>query len=265
MTQKERLGDLANPLRDFCVLRSILSIVNRILYNIDGQQGGKAMKGTLVNAAAIVGGSMIGLVLKQRLSRRYQDTVMQGLALAVGLIGLQMALKTQNVLVLIVSVVLGGLLGEFLDIDKWLTKFGGWLTVKVGNKYGSVGEGFITGSLVFCVGAMAIVGSIQEGLTGDASTLYVKAMLDAVASAVFASGMGIGVALSGISVLLYQGLITLLASSLSGIIADNMILEMSAVGGLLIMGISILMLEIKSIKVANLLPAIPIAAILASL
>ena len=152
-----------------------------------GQKGGAAMKGTLVNAAAVFGGSMVGLVLKQRLSQRYQNTVMQGLALAVGLIGLQMALKTQNVLIVIVSVVLGGLLGEFLDIDNWLTKFGGWLTVKVGNKYGSVGEGFITGSLVFCVGAMAIVGSIQEGLTGDASTLYVKSMLDAVDSAVFAS------------------------------------------------------------------------------
>ncbi len=223
------------------------------------------MKGTLVNAAAVLGGAIIGLALKQRISQRYQHTLMQGLALAVGLIGLQMALKTQNILIVILSVVLGGLLGEFLNIDKWLSNFGDWLTLKAGNKHGSVGEGFITGSLVFCVGAMAIVGSIQEGLTGDASTLYAKSMLDAVASAVFASGLGIGVALSSISILLYQGSITLLANSLSGMIADKMIIEMSAVGGLLIIGISLLMLEIKTIRVANLLPAIPIAAILASL
>jgi uncharacterized membrane protein YqgA involved in biofilm formation len=126
-------------------------------------------------------------------------------------------------------------------------------------------KGLLLGSLVFCVGAMAVVGSIQEGLTGDASTLYVKSMLDAVAAAVFASGMGIGVALSSIPILLYQGSITLFASSLSSMITDKMIIEMSSVGGLLIMGISLLMLEIKSIKVANLLPAIPIAAILASI
>lgn len=220
------------------------------------------MKGTLVNSVAVLSGSIIGSLLKQRLSTKYQNTLMQGLALAVGLIGLQMALKTQNILIMILSVVIGSIIGEFIAIDNWLTKLGEGLTLRISNKYGSVGEGFITGSLVFCVGAMAIVGSIQEGLTGDASTLYVKSMLDAVASAVFASGMGIGVALASISVLLYQGTITLLASSLSSIIADGMITEMSAVGGLLILGISLLMLEIKPIKVANLLPAIPLAAII---
>lgn len=220
------------------------------------------MKGTLVNSIAVLSGSIVGLLLKQRLSTKYQNTLMQGLALAVGLIGLQMALKTQNILIMILSVVIGGIIGEFIAIDNWLAKLGEWLTLRISNKYGSVGEGFITGSLVFCVGAMAIVGSIQEGLTGDASTLYVKSMLDAVASAVFASGMGIGVALASISILLYQGTITLLASSLSSIIADGMITEMSAVGGLLILGISLLMLEIKPIKVANLLPAIPLAAII---
>jgi uncharacterized membrane protein YqgA involved in biofilm formation len=223
------------------------------------------MKGTLVNSVAVLSGSIIGLLLKQRLSTKYQNTLMQGLALAVGIIGLQMALKTQNILIVILSVVIGGLIGEFFAIDKWLVRLGEWLTLRIGGKYGSVGEGFITGSLVFCVGAMAIVGSIQEGLTGDASTLYVKSMLDAVSAAVFASGMGIGVALSSISVLLYQGTITLLASSLSSIISNGMITEMSAVGGLLIIGISLLMLEIKTIKVANLLPAVPIAAIISSL
>lgn len=219
------------------------------------------VKGTLVNVAGIIGGSVIGLLCKSNLPVKYQQTIMQGLALSVGLIGLQMAFKTQNILVVIISIVIGGLVGELLDIDKWLTKLGEELTKQMGTKYGDAGQGFITGSLVFCVGAMAIVGSIQDGLTGDASTLYAKAMLDTVASAVFASGMGIGVALSSLPVLLYQGSITLLANSLSGIISDEMIREMTAVGGLLIVGISLLILEIKTIKVANLLPAVPIAAI----
>jgi len=220
------------------------------------------VKGTLVNVLGILGGSVIGLLLKKNVPVKYQQTVMHGLALAVGLIGLQMALKTQNILIVIVSMVIGGLIGEYMDIDRCLTRVGEWLTVRMGSKYGSVGEGFITGSLVFCVGAMAIVGSIQDGLTGDASTLYAKAMLDTVASVVFASGMGIGVALSSVSVFVYQGMITLLASSLSGFISDVMIREMTAVGGLLIMGISLLMLEIKVIKVANLLPAVPVAAVI---
>lgn len=220
------------------------------------------LKGTLVNAIGILCGSGIGLLLKENVPVKYQQIVMQGLSLSIGLIGLQMALKTQNILVIIISMVIGALIGEFIDIDGRLARVGEWLTVKMGNKYGSVGEGFITGSLVFCVGAMAIVGSIQDGLTGDASTLYAKAMLDTIASIVFASGMGIGVALSSVSVLLYQGTLTLLASSLSGFISDGMIREMTAVGGLLIIGISLLVLEIKTIKIANLLPAVPIAAVI---
>jgi len=220
------------------------------------------VKGTLVNSVGIVAGSLVGLVLKKNVPLKYQQTVMHGLALAVGLIGLQMALKTQNILIVILSIVLGGLLGEFIDIDKRLNKIGEWLTLRMGNKYGDAGQGFITGSLVFCVGAMAIVGSIQDGLTGDASTLYAKAMLDTVASVVFSSTMGIGVALSSISVLCYQGLVTILASSLSGLISEAMITEMTAVGGLLILGISLLILEIKVIKVANLLPAVPVAAMI---
>ena len=223
------------------------------------------MKGTLVNAAGILAGSVIGLIFKKNVPVKYQQTVMHGLALAIGLIGLQMALKTQNILIVIVSMVFGGIIGEFMDIDRCLTRVGEWLSLRMGSKYGSASKGFITGSLVFCVGAMAIVGSIQEGLTGDASTLYAKAMLDTIASVVFASSMGIGVALSSISVFVYQGLITLLASSLSNVISDMMIREMTAVGGLLIIGISLFMLEIKTIKVANLLPAVPIAAIIAAL
>lgn len=223
------------------------------------------MKGTLVNAAAVITGATVGLLLKRGMPERYQQTIMQGLGLAVGIIGLQMAFKTQNILIVILSVVVGAVLGEALNIDAWLNKLGNWLTAKLGNQYGNVGEGFVTASLVYCIGAMAVVGSIQDGLTGDASTLYAKSMLDGISAIVFASTLGIGVALSSISVLIYQGSITALAGAFSTLLTGSIITELTAVGGVLIIGISLLMLEVKKIKVANLLPAIPAAVIITAL
>lgn len=223
------------------------------------------MKGTLVNAAAILSGSVVGLLLKRGMPERYQHTIMQGLALAVGVIGLQMAFKTQNMLIVILSIVIGAIIGEALNIDDLLTKLGNWLTAKLGSQYGNVGEGFVTASLVYCVGAMAVVGSIQDGLTGDASTLYAKSMLDGVSAVVFASTLGIGVALSSVSVIAYQGTITLLAGAFSTLLTEQIITELTAVGGVLIIGISILMLDVKKIKVANLLPAIPAAVVITAL
>ncbi|GBG56754.1 membrane protein [Sporomusaceae bacterium FL31] len=223
------------------------------------------MKGTLVNAAAILSGSVVGLFLKRGMPERYQHTIMQGLALAVGVIGLQMAFKTQNMLIVILSIVMGAIIGEALNIDALLTKLGNWLTAKLGSQYGNVGEGFVTASLVYCVGAMAVVGSIQDGLTGDASTLYAKSMLDGVSAVVFASTLGIGVALSSVSVIAYQGTITLLAGAFSTLLTEQIITELTAVGGVLIIGISILMLDVKKIKVANLLPAIPAAVVITAL
>lgn len=220
------------------------------------------MKGTIVNAVAVIIGSGMGMALKRGIPTKYQETVVQCLGIAVGLIGLQMALKTQNILVVIISLVLGALIGEALDLDAMLNKVGDWLTLRLGSQYGNVGEGFVTASLIYCIGAMAIVGSIQDGLTGNADTLYAKAMLDGVFAVVFASTLGIGVMLSSISILLYQGTITLLAGVLSAILSDAVIAEMTAVGGVLIVGISITTLELKKIRLANLLPAIPIAVVL---
>ncbi|EAX47000.1 protein of unknown function DUF554 [Thermosinus carboxydivorans Nor1] len=220
------------------------------------------MKGTIVNTVAVLVGSGVGLLLKRGIPVRYQQTVMQGLALAVLLIGLQMAFKTHNIVVVILSMVLGGIVGEAIDIDERLNRLGDFVTARLGSEYGNAGQGFITASLVFCVGAMAIVGSLQDGLTGDATTLYAKSTLDAISSIVFASSLGIGVALSSIVILVYQGGLTLLAGSLSAVLSESVIVEMTAVGGVLIVGIALMMLEIKKIKVANLLPAIPVAAIL---
>jgi uncharacterized protein len=220
------------------------------------------MKGTLVNSVAVLAGSGLGLLLKREIPARFQQILQQGLGLAVILIGLQMALKTQNILIVIFSMTIGALLGEFFQIGARLDRVGDWVTARFSTVSGNAGQGFISASLVFCVGAMSLVGAMQEGLTGDATTLYAKSLLDGVTSVVFASAMGAGVALSAITVLIYQGVITFLAGWFSTIISDALIKEITAVGGILIVGIACSMLEIKKINVANLLPAIPVAAIL---
>ena len=220
------------------------------------------IQGSVVNAAAIVAGTAVGLLLRKGIQERYQQTVLAGVAMSVGLIGVTMALKTQNILLVIVSMVLGGLVGEFLDIDARLEKMGAWLTQRLGAQYGNVGQGFVTASLVFCIGAMAVVGSIQDGMTDDAATLYAKATLDGIASAVFASSMGAGVALSAVPVLLYQGGISLAAAAFGATLPTAAVTEMSAVGGLLIVGISMRMLNLGEIRIANLLPAVFVAPLL---
>lgn len=222
------------------------------------------MTGTLVNAAAVLLGSGLGLMLKRGIPDKYQTTIMQGIAMVVGLIGLQMAFKTQNILLVIISMTIGAIIGEAINIDKSLKKAGDWLTERLGSQYGDAGKGFVTASLVYCVGAMAVVGTLQEGLTGDTSTLFAKAALDGLTSIIFASSMGIGVAFSSVTIMVYQGTLTLLAMAFGNILSASSINEMTAVGGLLIVGICLLMLEIKQVKVANLLPAIPVAAAIAA-
>jgi Uncharacterized membrane protein, possible Na+ channel or pump len=225
------------------------------------------MKGTLVNAAAVIIGSGVGLVLKQGIPEKYRNTLVQGMSLAVGVIGLQMALKTQNFLIVILAIAVGAIIGEALNIDGGLNKIGEWLSSKLSSASAegsnSIGRGFVTASLVYCIGAMAVVGSIQDGLTGDTSILYAKSLLDGIISIVFTSSMGIGVAFSSISILIYQGLITILAGFFSAVLSDRVVTELTATGGILIVGVSILMLELKNIKLANLLPAIPAAAAIA--
>ena len=221
------------------------------------------VKGTLVNAVAVLGGTCIGAVLKQEIPEKYQTSVMQALALAVFLIGLQMALKTQNILIVILSLTGGSILGEAVNIDGKLKVFGEWITKKMGSKQSSnIGQAFITTSLVYCAGALSVVGALQDGLTGDASTLYAKSMLDGIASVLFTITLGIGVGLSAVSILFYQGVITLLAGYISPYLSEVVIREMTAVGGLLIVGISLSMLDYKKIKVANWLPALPLAIII---
>jgi uncharacterized protein len=221
------------------------------------------MLGTAVNTGAILVGSFIGASIGSRLPEKIRTTVLQVLGLVIILIGLQMALQTKNVLVVLGALISGGLLGEVLDITDGLEKFGSFLQANLAKEQSSrFGEGFVTASLVFCVGPMAILGSLQDGLLGDYRLLAVKAMLDGFISIAFAASLGWGVALSALSVMLYQGSISLFASTLSQVLTDPMITEMTATGGLIIVGIGIKLLEIKDIRLANLLPALAIAPLI---
>ncbi|MFW5985140.1 MAG: DUF554 domain-containing protein [Halanaerobiaceae bacterium] len=222
------------------------------------------MIGTIVNTAAIIIGGSLGTVIGSKLKERYKSTAMQGLSLAVLLIGFSMALDTNNVSIIIFSLLLGGLIGEFLKIEARLQNIGHWFEKRLKGQ-GQVAEAFVQTSLIYCVGAMAIMGAIQDGLINDPSTLYAKSMLDGFTSIAFSSTLGIGVILSAIPVFLYQGSISLLAGYLKPLLTDPVITEMTATGGMLIVAIGINLLEITKIKVGNLLPAIFVAVILASL
>lgn len=214
------------------------------------------MLGTLVNTAAIICGAAFGLLFRRGIPERVSCTIMQGIGLAVILVGLSMAMQTKQILVVILSLVLGGLTGELLNIEGGLARLGRWLESKVGGTAGDVGKAFVTTSLIYCVGAMAIMGSIEDGLNGNPQILFTKAALDGISAVVFASTMGLGVAFSAVPVFLYQGSITLLASLVKGGLSPAAVAEMTATGGLLIVGIALNILGIKEIKVGNLLPAI---------
>lgn len=219
------------------------------------------MLGTIVNTFAIIFGGILGLLFGHALPEKMKRTVIQGIGLSVLLIGGSMALQTKNPLVVISSLVLGGILGEWIDIELRLQHLGEWLERKFAKKGQESGftKAFVTASLIYCVGAMAIMGSLESGLTGNNNILFAKSMLDGITAIVFASSMGIGVLASAIPVLIYQGAITLAAGLLQGVLSTPVIAEMSATGGLLIVGIGINILEIKEIKVGNLLPSIFIA------
>ncbi len=216
------------------------------------------MVGTIINVVAVLIGATLGMLLGDRLSPKLRATAMDGLGLVVLVIGLQSALTTHNVLIVLASVVVGGAVGARLDIEAGIEALGQHLEKRFApatdQATSRFSKGFLTASLVFCVGPMTILGSIQDGLTGDFRTLAVKSLLDFFAAVAFASTLGIGVMFSALTVLLYQGGLTLLASGTREWLTDPMIREMSAVGGVLIMGIGVRLLELKPVAVGNLLP-----------
>jgi len=212
--------------------------------------------GTIVNTLSIIVGSLVGLLLRGGIPERYSQIMMHAIGLAVVLIGLKTALETHAILVVILSLAIGSILGEFLRIEDRLEQFGDWLGRRLSKDSKGVAKGFVSTSLLYCVGAMAIVGAMESGLTGNHQTLYAKSILDGIGSVVFASTLGIGVLFSSVSVFVYQGFITLTASFLKQFLLPDVVSQMSAVGGLLIMAIGISLLEIKKIKIGNMLPAI---------
>lgn len=214
------------------------------------------MIGTLINMVAILAGSALGLLLRKGIPDRLRDTVMQGLGLCVLLIGASGALKTADTMCVIISIVVGGLIGAAVNIERQLERLGEAAEKKFAHSEGGFAKGFVTASLVYCVGAMAIVGSMDSGLRGDHATLIAKSALDGVSAIFFASALGPGVALSAVAVFVYQGAIALLATWIAPLLTDPIITEMSAVGGLLIIGIGLNMIYDKHISVGNLLPAI---------
>ena len=221
------------------------------------------MKGTLVNTATVIIGSLLGLAVGSRFTEKIKTIVMQALGLCTLLIGIRMALNTENILLVIGSLVLGGIVGELLRIEDGIEKIGDLIKLKVKSESSTFVLGFVTASLVFCVGPMTIVGSIQDGVSGNADTLYAKSMLDGFASIAFASSLGVGVFFSSLTVLIFQGALTLLGRQLTFLLEPRILNELIATGGLIILGIGFYLLDIKRIKIGNFLPALVFAVILA--
>ena len=214
------------------------------------------MLGTIVNTISIIIGSLIGLLFKGRLPEKYSQTIMHGIGLAVILIGLKTALQTDAILIVIISLAIGSFVGELLRIEDRLEQIGNWIGKRLARDSEGISKAFVSASLLYCVGAMAIIGSMESGLTGNHQTLFAKSILDGIGSVLFASTLGIGVIFSAVSVFCYQGLLTLTATSIKPFLLPEVVSQMSAVGGLLIFAIGIGLLEIKKLKIGNMLPAI---------
>ncbi|MBP3964105.1 DUF554 domain-containing protein [Paenibacillus lignilyticus] len=224
------------------------------------------LTGAVVNAAAIIGGGVLGIVLP-RVKDEMKKTVMAAMGMLVLVLGIGMALKSDNFVLVAFSLAIGGVLGELLNIEGKLQKLGEQLqTVVARNKPSNIAEGFVTTTLVFCIGAMAVLGSLESGLHDNHNILFTKSILDGFLALLFASTLGVGVLFSAIPILLYEGALTLFASAITSWMGDQVldaiILEITSIGGILIMGIGINILNVMRIRVANLLPAIVIGACL---
>ncbi|WP_169710438.1 DUF554 domain-containing protein [Natranaerobius trueperi] len=226
---------------------------------------GDVLTGTLVNTGAIVAGGIIGLIFRKGISDELKKTVLQGIGLVVTYLGMSMAFETENVLILIFSVVIGGILGELGNVEQRLNSIGESIKKRIGNDEDQFIEGFIFATLVYCVGALAIVGSLESGLNQNHEILFAKSVLDGTTAIAFTSSLGIGVLFSSVPVLFYQGVIAVFSGRISHYLEDGIVAELSSVGGILILAIGLNIIEVTKINVANLLPGILIAAVLANL
>ena len=225
------------------------------------------MVGTIINVITIIIGSTLGIFLGSRLPDRIRSTVMSGLGLITIAMGIQMFMQTSNTLIVLGSLLIGSLLGEWWLLEDRLANLGSWLESRLLKGNGGTGSkfvrGFVTTSLLFCIGPMAILGSIQDGLIGDYSLLTAKSIMDGFASMAFSSTLGIGVAFSALPTFIYQGGITLLAGQVQSIVTEAMMNEMTAVGGVVLAGLSISsLLELRKIRVGSFLPSLFVAPLL---
>jgi hypothetical protein len=222
------------------------------------------MTGTFLNVLTVLVGGTLGLFLGGRLPERIKSTVIAGLGTFTISLGLQMFLKSENALIVLGGLLLGSLLGEWWHVEEGLRNFGAFLEARFARGDSSQFiRGFLTTSLLFCIGPMTILGAIQDGLSGDYRLLAVKAVMDGFAALAFASSLGIGVLFSAVTVLIYQGSISLLASQLNALLTPAMINEMTATGGVILIGLALsTLLEIKPIRTGNFLPALLISPLI---
>ncbi len=218
--------------------------------------------GTVVNAAAVMAGSLIGIYLGRKIPPSIMEIIFQALGLCTLAIGISMVLKIDNILIMVFSVVSGGIIGELLKLEERLDALGSYLKKKINSANDSFTEGLVGSFLIFCIGSMTIMGSLQEGISGDHTLLFTKSILDGFASIALGAVFGSGVFFSSIALLVYQGLLTYLAKLSGGILEAGVINQMIAAGGLLIIGIGFNLLNIKKIKTMNLLPSLIVIVIL---
>lgn len=221
------------------------------------------LTGTLVNTATVLLGGTIGLLFKKGIPERMTDSVFKALGLITLFIGISGSLCGKNTLIAVISMILGTTIGELFDLDKRINNLGKFIEKKTskGNEKSTIAQGFVSSSLLFCVGAMTIVGSLQAGLENDCSVLFTKSAMDFCSAIIFASTLGVGVLYSAAFVLVYQGSITLLSGFLAPVLTDSVIAEMNCVGYIIIIGLAFNILGITKLKVMNMVPAIflPIA------
>jgi len=232
------------------------------------------MVGTLVNTGAVIGGSIIGILIRSRLPQKVVNIVFQGIGLFTVVIGISMALKSDNMILLVISIAAGSIIGQTIDIEKYLKKLPDYLQGKFSKPGASTKsddgekatdrftEGFITAFMLFCVGSMSILGAIEDGTGETPNLLYTKSLMDGISSVVLASSFGIGIAFSSIPLLIYQGGLTLFAAFIMRYMSGAMIDDMTAVGGILLIGLGINILKIKEISIINMLPSLIIIVIL---
>lgn len=225
--------------------------------------------GTLVNGGSIIVGSLLGKLLN-RIPEKVKGTVMHAIGLAVIVLGLQMGLKSEQYLIVILSLVFGAMIGEFLSLENHLNAFGIWLEKKIGtNGQGTIAEGFITATLVFVIGAMAVLGALDSGIRGDHTVLYTKAVIDGFTALILTSTLGIGVLFSVVPVVIYEGTIALFATQINHVIPNSImhsfITEMTATGGIMIFAIGLNITGLTKIRVANFLPGIIVVAVIVAI